>query len=99
MVPFQSIIFLVHGHFLRGRSQNTIVTFDRTAVSFEVDHVMHKGDLLFMMADGSLDPRLRPSFSLFGLGGSESGKPSALFCSRAGMQAQVLVCNQDLTRS
>ncbi len=28
-----------------------------------------------------------------GLGGSVSGKPSALFCSRAGMQAQVLVFN------
>ena len=36
---------------LPGCGQNTMVTFDLTAVSFEVNHVMHRGDLLFIMAD------------------------------------------------
>ena len=50
---------------LHGRGQNTIVTFDVIAVSFEVNHVMHKGDILFIMADrvcGVLKVLLSPSY-------------------------------------
>ncbi len=61
------VIFEVHSHFLRGCGQNAMVIFDRIAVSFEVNHVMQKGDLLFMMADrvcGVLKVSLPPSYGL-----------------------------------
>ena len=50
---------------LRGCGQNAMVTFDMIAVSFEVSHVMHRGDLLFIMADrvcGVLKVLLSPSY-------------------------------------
>ena len=52
---------------LCGCVQNTMVTFDLTAGSFEVNHVMHRGDLLFIMADrvcGVLKVLLYPSYGL-----------------------------------
>ena len=50
-VVFNRLFLYLHSHYSSWVWSNTMVTFDVIAVSFEVNHVMHRGDLLFIMAN------------------------------------------------